>query len=191
MRETYNGILNIYTCRLESYLEKNRNKKKRLKENRKAQHSNNNRKLEAAERITLKLEKTIYKGYEDIKIKSTIIIKLHIRGINLADLKKPTSKAKPGTEETVIRVRTPRRENNEILATVESLLGANRLRLRCMDGVVRMGRIPGSMKKKTWIREGDVVIVVPWEFQNEKADVIWKYTRPQVDWLDRKGYLKG
>ena len=47
------------------------------------------------------------------------------------------------------------------------------------------------MKKKTWIREGDVVIVVPWEFQNEKADVIWKYTRPQVDWLERKGYLKG
>jgi len=60
-----------------------------------------------------------------------------------------------------------------------------------MDGVVRMGRIPGSMKKKTWIREEDVVIVVPWEFQNEKADVIWKYTRPQVDWLERKGYLKG
>lgn len=54
-----------------------------------------------------------------------------------------------------------------------------------------MGRIPGSMKKKTWIREGDVVIVVPWDFQKEKADVIWKYTRPQVDWLERKGYLKG
>ncbi|HWR26096.1 MAG TPA: translation initiation factor eIF-1A [Methanosarcina sp.] len=109
----------------------------------------------------------------------------------LANFKKHTSKAKPSTEETVTRVRTPRRENNEILAIVESLLGANRLRLRCMDGVVRMGRIPGSMKKKTWIREGDVVIVVPWEFQNEKADVIWKYTRPQVDWLERKGYLKG
>jgi translation initiation factor 1A len=60
-----------------------------------------------------------------------------------------------------------------------------------MDGVVRMGRIPGSMKKKIWIKEGDIVIVVPWEFQNEKADVIWKYTRPQVEWLERKGYLKG
>lgn len=77
MRGTYNGILDIYTCRLDSYLEINNNKKKRVKENRKAQHSNNNRKLEAAERITLKLEKTIYKGFEDIKIKSTIIIKLH------------------------------------------------------------------------------------------------------------------
>jgi translation initiation factor 1A len=38
-----------------------------------------------------------------------------------------------------------------------------------MDGVVRMGRIPGSMKKKTWIREGDIVIAVPWDFQDTKA----------------------
>ena len=73
-------------------------------------------------------------------------------------------------EQTVTRVRTQRRDKNEILATVESFLAQNRLRLRCMDGVVRMGRIPGSMKKKTWIREGDVVIIVPWEFQNEKAE---------------------
>ncbi|MDK2826654.1 translation initiation factor 1A (aeIF-1A) [Methanolobus vulcani] len=96
----------------------------------------------------------------------------------------------PDTGE-VTRVRTPRKENNEILATVENMLGANHVKLRCMDGVVRMGRIPGSMKKKTWIREGDIVIAVPWDFQNEKADVIWKYTRPQVNWLERKGYLKG
>ncbi|WP_094229051.1 translation initiation factor eIF-1A [Methanolobus psychrotolerans] len=91
----------------------------------------------------------------------------------------------------VSRVRTPRKENNEVLATVESMLGANHVKLRCMDGIVRMGRIPGSMKKKTWIREGDIVIAVPWDIQNEKADVIWKYTRPQVNWLERKGYLKG
>jgi len=52
-----------------------------------------------------------------------------------------------------------------------------------------MGRIPGKMKKRIWIREGDVVIVVPWSFQDEKADVVWRYTRPQVDWLKRKGYL--
>ncbi|WP_407357328.1 translation initiation factor eIF-1A [Methanolobus sp. WCC5] len=90
----------------------------------------------------------------------------------------------------VTRVRTPRKENKEVLAIVESMLGANHVKLRCMDGIVRMGRIPGSMKKKTWIREGDIVIAVPWEIQNEKADVIWKYTRPQVNWLERKGYLK-
>ena len=54
-----------------------------------------------------------------------------------------------------------------------------------------MARIPGKMKKRIWIREGDVVIIVPWDFQNDKADVIWRYTGPQVDWLQRKGFLKG
>jgi translation initiation factor 1A len=53
-----------------------------------------------------------------------------------------------------------------------------------------MGRIPGSKKKRMWVREGDVVIVAPWSFQDAKADVVWKYTRPQVEWLQRKGYLK-
>ncbi|MDG6244164.1 MAG: translation initiation factor eIF-1A [Methanolobus sp.] len=102
-----------------------------------------------------------------------------------------TKKKNTAPEPTeVTRVRTPRKENKEVLAIVESMLGANHVKLRCMDGIVRMGRIPGSMKKKTWIREGDIVIAVPWEIQNEKADVIWKYTRPQVNWLERKGYLR-
>lgn len=71
------------------------------------------------------------------------------------------------------------------------MLGANRIRVRCMDGVIRLARIPGKIKKRTWIRERDVVIVVPWAFQNEKADVIWRYTGPQVNWLERRGFLKG
>ncbi|MCX9084723.1 MAG: translation initiation factor eIF-1A [Candidatus Methanoperedens sp.] len=88
------------------------------------------------------------------------------------------------------RVRIPEKRANEIMGTVESLLGANKLRVRCMDGLVRLTRIPGKMKKRMWIREGDVLIIVPWSFQNEKADVIWKYSPPQVNWLERKGFLK-
>ncbi len=90
----------------------------------------------------------------------------------------------------ITRVRTPRKDRNEVMATVSSLLGSKRVALQCMDGVVRMGRIPGSKNKKMWIREGDIVIVSPWDIQDSKADVIWKYTRPQVEWLERKGYLK-
>lgn len=88
------------------------------------------------------------------------------------------------------RVRIPQKSANEILGTVESLLGANKLRVRCMDGIVRLTRIPGKMKKRLWIREGDIIIVVPWSFQNEKADIIWRYSPPQVNWLERKGFLK-
>ena len=76
-----------------------------------------------------------------------------------------------------------------MLGTVTSMLGANHVVIRCTDGVTRMGRIPGKIKKRIWIREGDVVIVVPWEFQNEKADVVWRYTQPQVNWLEKKGFL--
>ncbi|MBU2617468.1 MAG: translation initiation factor eIF-1A [Euryarchaeota archaeon] len=92
-------------------------------------------------------------------------------------------------EEEITRVRIP--QGGEILGIVEGMLGANRLSVRCMDGKTRMGRIPGRMKKRIWIRRGDVVIVVPWEFQDDKSDVVWRYTSPQVDWLERKGYLQG
>ncbi|MHC1579153.1 MAG: translation initiation factor eIF-1A [Candidatus Alkanophagales archaeon] len=90
----------------------------------------------------------------------------------------------------VIRVRIPNPERREVLGIVETMLGANRMIVQCMDGVRRMARIPGKLRKRVWINVGDVVIVVPWEFQDEKADVVWKYTRPQVAWLERKGYLK-
>lgn len=90
----------------------------------------------------------------------------------------------------VIRVRTPRKNDREILGTVTKLLGASHLNVICLDGVTRMCRIKGTMKKRTWIREGDIVIVVPWSFQDEKGDITYRYTGPQADWLQQKGYLK-
>lgn len=110
------------------------------------------------------------------------------RGVNLSYHKKGQS-TEQGEE--VVRVRVPRKQDREILGIVESMLGANKIRVRCMDGVVRLGRIPGKMKKRSWIRPGDVVILVPWEFQDEKADIKWRYTGPQVNWLEKRGYLKG
>ncbi|MFQ6051456.1 MAG: translation initiation factor eIF-1A [Candidatus Hydrothermarchaeota archaeon] len=90
-------------------------------------------------------------------------------------------------EETeVIRVRLPK--EGEILGFVIQMLGSNRVKVDCVDGVVRICRIPGKLKKKIWIREGDLVVIKPWEFQNEKGDVIWRYTKPQANWLKNKGY---
>ena len=96
----------------------------------------------------------------------------------------------PGEDgEMVTRVRVPNKKEGELLGTVVSMLGANRVVVRCVDGATRMCRIPGKMKKRIWIRENDVVIVIPWDFQDEKADVVWRYTGPQVNWLQRKGFL--
>lgn len=106
-------------------------------------------------------------------------------------LYKPNQKGKKPVNAggEAIRVRTPRKADGEILGTVTKLLGGNHLSVCCLDNVTRMCRIRGKMKKRAWIREGDVVIVVPWPFQDEKGDVTWRYTGPQVDWLTRKGFL--
>jgi translation initiation factor 1A len=46
------------------------------------------------------------------------------------------------------------------------------------------------MKRRVWIREGDVVVISPWEFQSDKrGDVTWRYTQAQAENLRRKGYL--
>jgi translation initiation factor 1A len=60
---------------------------------------------------------------------------------------------------------------------------------RCIDGVTRMGRIKGKIKKHARIREGDTLIVVPWSFQDEKCDIIYRYLPPQTDWLRRNRYI--
>jgi translation initiation factor 1A len=158
----------------------------------------------------LKISKEIYKGIRkdgktsrtDNKIRESLFkieivrINISIGGINLANYRSTirhrnskSSKSVAGDTHEVTRVRTPRKDRNEVLATVLSLLGSKRVTLQCMDGVVRMGRIPGSKNKRMWIREGDIVIANPWEIQDSKADVTWKYTRPQIEWLERKGYL--
>jgi translation initiation factor 1A len=90
----------------------------------------------------------------------------------------------------VIRVRIPQKKKGEVFGIVDKTLGGRRVTVRCVDGVERMGRIPGRLKRHEWISTGNVVIVVPWEFQDGKGDIIHKYTRPQVEWLRKKGYLK-
>ena len=87
------------------------------------------------------------------------------------------------------RVRLPR--GNQILGIVEQRLGASRMRINCFDGNVRICRIPGKLKRSLWVREGNIVLVEPWELnQKDKGDIVFKYTQAQVVWLKNKGYLK-
>ncbi|XGI84448.1 translation initiation factor eIF-1A [Halorutilales archaeon Cl-col2-1] len=82
-------------------------------------------------------------------------------------------------------------DDDEVLCVVESMLGDNRVKVRCTDGKKRTARIPGRMRKRVWIREGDVVIVEPWDWQDEKGDVEWRYNEQQADELRERGYLEG
>jgi translation initiation factor 1A len=89
----------------------------------------------------------------------------------------------------LVRVRLPKKWNNEMFGSADLMMGANHIRVRCFDGVTRMGRIKGKIKKRVWIREGDTLIIVPWSFQDDKCDIIYRYLPPQVDWLRKNRYL--
>ena len=79
---------------------------------------------------------------------------------------------------------------NDVLGVVQKLLGFDRVLVKCQDGYTRTCRIRGKMKRRTWIREGDIVLVSPWDFQSdERGEIFHRYTQSQVDDLRRKGIL--
>jgi len=80
---------------------------------------------------------------------------------------------------------------NDVIGIAKKMLGFDRLMVSCQDGYERLCRIRGKMKRRMWIRVGDIVLVSPWDVQQtERGDIIWRYTRNQADVLRRKGYLK-
>jgi len=91
-------------------------------------------------------------------------------------------------EEKIIRVKLPKKE--EIIGIIEQRLGGNKMFVNCLDGKKRNCRVPGRLKRKLWLRPGDVVIIKLWELDKNKGDVIFKYRTNQVEWLKEKGYLK-
>ena len=94
------------------------------------------------------------------------------------------------TEEELQRKKLRMPKDGEVFAVVSDMLGANRIQVRCADSVERLARIPGKMRKRVWIRQDDVVLVRPWEWQDSKADVVWRYDRHDADRLRREGTIE-
>ncbi|HIH20989.1 TPA: translation initiation factor eIF-1A [Candidatus Micrarchaeota archaeon] len=87
------------------------------------------------------------------------------------------------------RLRLPRK--GELFGVVIALQGGARMIVHCEDGKERMVRVPGSIKRQVWVKEGDVVLVEPWSVQgDEKGDIAYRYTRLQVEKLRNRGLLK-
>jgi translation initiation factor 1A len=79
---------------------------------------------------------------------------------------------------------------NDVLGVAVKLLGYDRVLVKCQDGHERLCRIRGKMKRRVWIRESDIVLVSPWDFQTDKrGDLIWRYTRAQAEQLRRDGHV--
>jgi translation initiation factor 1A len=98
----------------------------------------------------------------------------------------PSATFVPG-QEGPVRVKLPR--GREVIGIIALRCGASRMMVSCMDGKTRNCRVPGSKRRGLWLREGDAIIIEPWEFDNEKGDVLFKYTDNQVRKLKEMGKL--
>ena len=94
-----------------------------------------------------------------------------------------------GDSSDKIRVPLPNERINEMFAIADQILGGRRVRVICADGETRLARIPGKMRRRQWVREGDLIVVQPWDFQDAKADVKKRYSKTQSLYLSRKGVL--
>ncbi len=90
-------------------------------------------------------------------------------------------------QEAPIRVRLPR--NNEIIGIVVQRLGGNRMEVKSTDNKTRNCRVPGRFKRKFWLRQGDFVLITPWEHDNSKGDIVYQYNSSAVNQLKKRGLI--
>ncbi|MEM1577621.1 MAG: translation initiation factor eIF-1A [Candidatus Pacearchaeota archaeon] len=82
-------------------------------------------------------------------------------------------------------------KENQVIGIVEKRLGGNKVQVECFDGYTRVCRIPGRFKRTLWIRPKDIVLVEKLEFEeNEKGEVIFKYSPAEVEKLKKMGLFK-
>jgi len=86
-----------------------------------------------------------------------------------------------------VRVRLP--QGREVIGIITQRVGGSRMMVSCMDGKTRNCRVPGRNRRGLWLREGDVIIVEPWEFDFDKGDVLFKYTPAAIERLKSMGKL--
>ena len=105
------------------------------------------------------------------------------------EIKIEETKDKTPDHDANLIVTLPYKPKGEMFGVAESFQGGSRLQVICDDGVRRMGRIPGKLRRRMWVRENDLLIVVPWSFQDSKADVKFRYTPTQTANLKRRGKI--
>ena len=90
----------------------------------------------------------------------------------------------------VKKVKLPYVPKGELMVIVKDTIGGSRVTALCEDGNIRMVRIGGRFKKKMWVRVNDYVIVKKWAVQSDKkSDLVYRYTKTQVEHLRRKGLI--
>lgn len=82
-------------------------------------------------------------------------------------------------------------ENEETdYGIITNVLGNGRMNVLCLgDRRERLGHIRGTLYKKMWICKDDVVLVSIRGFQNDRCDIIFKYSQDEIKTLIKTGQI--
>jgi translation initiation factor 1A len=85
------------------------------------------------------------------------------------------------------------KEEDQDYAIVSNALGAGRMKVLCInDGIKsieRIATIRGNMRKKIWINKDDLVLISLRDYQDDRCDIILKYTPDEIKMLKSYGEI--
>ena len=82
------------------------------------------------------------------------------------------------------------KEDGEEYAIVDKMLGGSRCQITLPDQSSKLAIIRGKLRgRRNWMSPGDLVLVSVRSFQDDKCDIIHKYTTGQIQMLKRKDSL--
>jgi translation initiation factor 1A len=81
-------------------------------------------------------------------------------------------------------------ESDQQYAKITKTLGNRRFEVLCLiDKKIRIAHIRGNMRRSNWITINDIVLVSLRNFQDDKCDIIYKYTEEEKIKLIKLGEL--
>ena len=95
-------------------------------------------------------------------------------------------KGAPGKRE---EMPLPSDEVGTMLCVVQRNLGGGFLEVLCTDEMVYKAWIPGRMRRRVWMREGDVILFLPWGTRDMKGEVVYRYLGDEVRELVENGMI--
>jgi len=83
----------------------------------------------------------------------------------------------------------PSDEEGTMLCVTERIVGGNFVEVICADGNKYMAMIPGKMRRRVWVHEGDLVLFLPWGTPDNKGELVYRYSESESKDLSRKGLV--
>lgn len=76
-----------------------------------------------------------------------------------------------------------------VYGVITRSLGYNKFQVYCSDSVSRIATIRGSMIKRVWMKEDDIVLCSLREGDNRFCDIELKYNDSEIKTLKEGGYI--